>query len=466
MSAPSSTPATGGTFSRRLGTPSLVLFGLAYMLPLAVFTTYGIVTETTDGHIAGAYLVTTVAMLFTAYSYANMTRAYPSAGSAYTFTQRTFGRHLGFLTGWTLLLDYLVLPLLNYLMIGTYLNAAFPAIPLWVWVVASMLLVTVLNVIGITLVSSVNVALIGVQIVFVVVFVGTAIAYLSGAADPVDILAPFFEPGLNPGLIVAGSAMLALAFLGFDAVSTLSEEAKDATRSIPRAIILTTVIGGLIFIVTAWVASLVFPDFANFENVDSAAKDIMLRIGGTALFTFFTAAYVAGSFASGITSQASVSRILFAMGRDGQLPRTVFGRIHPRFRTPFIAIIIVGLIGAFGALFLPLDIVASVISFGALVAFGFVNAAVIKLYWIDLRKRGTKAVFAYLVAPLIGLGMTIWLWTSLSSTTLIAGAIWVAVGIVLLAVLTGGFRRKPPVVDFREEESPVIADDELEGVQR
>ncbi|MCU1697596.1 MAG: family permease [Mycobacterium sp.] len=122
----------------------------------------------------------------------------------------------------------------------------------------------------------------------------------------------------------------ALAFLGFDAVSTLSEEAKDPTRSIPKAIILTTIVGGLLFIVTAYVATPVFPDFANFTDADAAAKDVMLRAGGGALFTFFAAAYVAGSFASGITSQASVARILFAMGRDGQLPRSVFALIHPR----------------------------------------------------------------------------------------------------------------------------------------
>src|SRR5689334_25148101 len=139
-----------------MGTPTLLLFGLAYMLPLAVFTTYGLVTQTTGGHLAGAYFVTTIAMLFTAYSYANMVRAYPVAGSAYVYTQRSFGRHLGFLTGWALMLDYLVLPLLNYLIIGIYLHAAIPAVPAWVFIVASAVLVTALNVIGITLVSSAN----------------------------------------------------------------------------------------------------------------------------------------------------------------------------------------------------------------------------------------------------------------------------------------------------------------------
>ena len=452
-SRPSSTAAPAGPrLKRSLGTPSLLLFGLAYMLPLAVFTTYGLVTETTGGHLAGAYFVTTIAMLFTAGSYASMVRAYPVAGSAYTYTQRTFGRHLGFLTGWTLLLDYLALPLLNYLVIGIYLNAAFPAVPAWVWVVGSVVVVTLLNVIGITLVSSANLALVGVQIVFIVVFVATGIAYLSGGATVPNLLDPFFSGNTTLGGIAAGAAILALAFLGFDAVSTLSEEAKDARKSIPRAIILCTLVGGLLFIVTAYVAGLVFPDFTNFTDTDSAPLDVMTRIGGGALFTFFTAAYIAGSFASAMTSQASVARILFAMGRDGQLPRRVFAAIHPRFTTPWLSVLIVGVVGLIGALLLPLDVAASVISFGALVAFSFVNLAVIRHYLIDQHERGTRAVLAHLVAPLIGFALTVWLWTSLSLTTFIAGGIWVLIGVVLLAILTSGFRRKPPAMDFSEED--------------
>lgn len=450
---PIPTAQRGPSLKRSLGTPALLLFGLAYMLPLAVFTTYGLVTEITKGHLAGAYLVTTIAMLFTANSYAKMVRAYPVAGSAYTYTQRTFGSHLGFITGWTLLLDYLALPLLNYLIIGMYLNAAFPAVPAWVFIVASVVVVTALNVIGITLVSGVNLALVGIQIIFLITFAATAINYLNGNGGLPDAFAPFFDGTATIGDLMSGAAVLALAFLGFDAVSTLSEEAKDARRTIPRAIVLCTLIGGLLFIITAYLAGVVFPDYENFTNVDAAALDVMSRIGGAALFTFFTAAYIAGSFASAITSQASVARILFAMGRDGQLPRRVFGVVHARFRTPWIPIIIVGVVGLVGALYLPLEIAASVISFGALVAFGFVNLAVIKHYAIDRKASGLRSVLGFVVAPGIGFALTVWLWTSLTSTTLIAGAIWVAIGVAMLAVLTKGFRRKPPVLDQSESDA-------------
>jgi amino acid transporter len=319
-----------------------------------------------------------------------------------------------------------------------------------------MVIITALNVTGIRMVAGANFALIAIQIIFVVVFVGFGLRYVAGHGTTVSPLAPFFSETAGIGTLMAGAAILALAFLGFDAVSTLSEEAKDPTRSIPKAIILTTIVGGLLFIVTAYVATLVFPDFANFTDADSAAKDVMLRAGGGALFTFFAAAYVAGSFASGITSQASVARILFAMGRDGQLPRSVFALIHPRLRTPYLSVIIVGVVGALGAILLPLDTVASVISFGALVAFSCVNASVILHYFVRGNERTAAGTVKYLVAPAIGLLLTVWLWTSLSETTFVAGFIWVAIGLVILGVVTRGFSRKPPVMEFTDADTAQI----------
>ncbi|MDT0478137.1 amino acid permease, partial [Streptomyces sp. DSM 41014] len=161
---------TEGRLRRALGLPSLVLFGLVYMVPLTVFTTYGIVTQTTGGRLSVAYLVTLAAMVFTARSYAMMAVAYPVAGSAYTYTQKTFGAPVGFLAGWSLLLDYLFLPMINYLVIGIYLHAALPAIPSWVFVVLSIAIVTVLNIVGIVSVARANFVIIAVQAIFIVTF--------------------------------------------------------------------------------------------------------------------------------------------------------------------------------------------------------------------------------------------------------------------------------------------------------
>src|SRR5690349_15204555 len=202
---------------RVLGTPSLVLFGLVYMVPLTVFTTYGIVTETTGGRLSVAYLVTLAAMVFTARSYARMAAAYPVAGSAYTYTQRSFGAPIGFLAGWSLLLDYLFLPMLNYLVIGLYLNAAIPAIPEWVIVVVTIAIVTVLNIVGIVSVDRANFVIIAVQAIFIVVFIIMSCVTLSHTGN-VDFMAPLRGDGTAPGFspILAGAAILCLSFLGFD----------------------------------------------------------------------------------------------------------------------------------------------------------------------------------------------------------------------------------------------------------
>ena len=438
---------------RALGTPALLVFGLAYMLPLAVFTSWGYATQAAAGHLAGAYVLTTVAMLFTAYSYANMVRQYPVAGSAYTYTQKAFGSHLGFMTGWALLLDYLLLPILSYILIGQYMSAVLPAIPFWVWVVVSIALVTLLNFIGINLVTNVNLALVGAQIVFIVIFVISSIGYLSGNPHTVGLFDPFFGKGVDLPHLAAGGAILALAFLGFDAVSTLSEEAREPKKSIPRAILLTTLIGGLIFTVSAWVAGLVFPDYQHISE-SAPTLDLMHRAGGVVLAGLFTAAFVAGSFAAAMTSQVSVSRILYSMGRDGMLPRNVFGRLHERFKTPYLAIVIVGALGLV-ALVIPLDWVFQMINFGALIAFSFVNLSVIKTYAIDLKQRSGVAILKFIVAPAIGFALTIWLWTSLPPLAFIIGGSWVVIGLVYLAILTRGFRSKPPTMDFSEEE-PVL----------
>lgn len=454
MTAPAAAEATGLRLKRKLNTPQLLVFGLAYMLPLAVFTSYGYATEATNGHLAGAYVVTTIAMLVTASSYAQLVRAYPVAGSAYTYSRGAFGPHLGFVVGWALLLDYLLLPMLSYLLIGQYLSAVVPGIPGWVWTVLAVVVVTVLNIIGITIVTGINLALVGAQILFVIVFVVSGIGAFANASNGVAVTDPFWSGTADLPHIAAGAAILALAFLGFDAVSTLSEEAKEPKVSIPRAIILTTLAGGLIFTVAAWVAGLAFPDIENL-SADAPSIDLMMRVGGVVLSGFFTAAFVAGSFAAALTAQASVARILFAMGRDRLLPRAVFGRLGERFRTPWITIVILGALGLL-ALVVPLDAIFQMINFGALFAFSFVNLSVIKHFFIDRKQRDGRAVVLFLILPIVGFTLTVWLWTSLAPLAFWIGIPWVLLGVLYLAAQTRFFTRKPPVMDFSEED-PALA---------
>ena len=438
---------------RVLGLPALVFFGLAYMVPLTVWTTYGVVTTTTEGHLPAAYVVTTVAMLLTAYSYGRMAVAHPAAGSAYTYASHAFGRPVGFMVGWALLLDYVFLPMINYLVIGLYLSDYFPAVPGPVWIVGSVVVVTVLNILGIKLLAGMNLVLVGAQFVFIAVFVALSVGRLAGDLEVRSFTAPFFESGMETGLIFAGAAVLALSFLGFDAVSTLAEETREPRKRIPRAIVLCALIGGLLYILESYLGHLVFPDFASFEdNQDVASADVMTALGGTLLNTFFTAAYVAGCFACAMASQASVSRILFAMGRDGSLPRSIFARLHPRYKTPLNANLVVGAFGL-SALVISLATASSMISFGALAAFSFVNLCVIKHYVIDGGQRSGADLVKFGLIPLCGVLFTLYLWTSLTALTFQVGLAWLAVGFAYLLYLTRGFTRKPPALRMEEDDA-------------
>ncbi|MFG0411480.1 APC family permease [Pseudomonas sp. FYR_11] len=430
--------ASSGRLRQSMSMTALVLFGLAYMVPLAVFTTYGLVTQMTKGHLPTAYLVTLAAMLLTAYSYGRMVQAHPYSGSVYTYTRKAFGSHIGFITGWTLLLDYIFLPLLSYLLIGIYMSEYFPAIHAWVWVAGSIALVTFLNLIGIESITRVNWILVVTQLVFIVVFVGLAVLRLSVQAEPVSLLAPFHHDGFSVPLVMTGAAVLCLSFLGFDAVSTMAEETSNPTYRIPLAILAVSLIGGLLFLVVSYCAQLVFPDWGSFADPDSASVDVMRRVGGELLVSAFTATYVAGCFASAMVSQASVSRVLFAMGRDGVLPRA-FGQLATKKRVPATAILVVSLLSLI-ALVITLDTVANMISFGALFAFSAVNLAVVKHYLIDRKLRGAGNVVLYGAIPGLGFLSTLWLWSSLTSLSFSIGLCWMGMGLLVLLGLTRAFR--------------------------
>jgi putrescine importer len=444
-------------FRRVLGLPALVFFGLAYMVPLTVWTTYGIVTTSTKGHLPLAYLVTTVAMALTAYSYGRMVLVHPIAGSAYSYASRSFGRGLGFMVGWALMLDYIFLPMINYLLIGLYMQDYFPSTPQALWIIIAVVVVTALNILGIRLVASANFVFVAAQFVFIAVFAVMAVIEFTSDVEVRSFTAPFIESGIDFGAVFAGAAVLALSFLGFDAISTLSEETRDPKRKIPLAIMLCAIAGGLIYIFQAYLGHLAFPNFASFaDRQDVASADVMKAIGGDFLNSFFTAAYVSACFAGAMAAQASVARILFAMGRDGTLPRPVFGWLHPRYRTPIVGNVIVAIFGL-TALFITLNTVAAMISFGALAAFSFVNLAVVKTYVIDGGRRTGGDILKYAVIPLLGFAFTIYLWTQLSKLTFQIGLGWLAAGFVYLVYLTRGFRRRPPEMYSGEEEEELGA---------
>ncbi|GID03248.1 APC family permease [Pseudomonas sp. 008] len=448
--------------ARVLGLPSLVLFGLAYMVPLTVFTTYGLVTQTTAGHLPTAYVITLIVMLFTAFSYGQMAASLPYAGSAYAYASAAFGGKIGFMVGWALLLDYLFVPMICYLVIGIYMGQYFPDVPMSVWICGSILFALVLNVLGIKVLAKVNFALIGAQFLFIAVFIAVSIVSLSNS-PAVSFSAPFYSADMNYQGLLSGAATLCLSFLGFDAVSTLSEETRNPARNLPRAIMLCTLFSGSLFILIAYIGHLVFPDWQTFEKVDSASFQVIQHVGGQLLTAFFTAIYVAGSFACAITAQASVARILFAMGRNGVLPKRIFGLTSKRFGTPVSTTVLVSLLSLI-ALVISLDLASTMISFGALTAFSFVNLAVTKHFLWDKGLRGRKALLRYGVVPLVGLVLTLWLWANLSHATFEVGLVWLGGGLFYLFCLTKGFRKPTPQLHQHDDENTINDDTHARAV--
>ncbi|WP_322024828.1 APC family permease [Burkholderia sp. BCC1977] len=434
----------GPRSAHSLGLFTLVIFGLAYMLPMTVFTTYGIVTRETNGHLTIAYAVTLVAMLLTARSYGHMVRLMPSAGSAYTFASRNFGTSAGFMVGWALLMDYLFIPMISYLAIGIYMKQLVPGVPASVWIVASIALITGLNIVGIRLVNRVNLILIASQLVFIAVFVAAAAQVAAGEGLTPTLALPSSD---DARAIFAGSAILCLSFLGFDAVSTLSEETHQPRRTVPRAILLCTLASGLLFMLIAYAGQVVFPDWHAFKDLDSASLELMRRIGGGTLSALFVAVYVAGCFASAMAGQASVTRVLFAMGRDQVLPERVFGHLHARLRTPVRATLAVGVV-SLSALFISLDLASTMISFGALVAFAVVNLCVMRSYLGRPEHRRFAGWIRFGAVPALGFAMNVWLWSGLSRQTFYVGIGWLAIGLCQLLWLTRGFTRPAPTLSM------------------
>ncbi len=418
---------------------SVILFGLAYMAPIIVLGIFGVIAEASDGGSAGSYLLATVAMLFTALSYGLMAKHFPVAGSAYTYVRKALDSRLGFIVGWTILLDYLFLPLVIWLIGAAYLTDNYPSVPAWVWIVGFIVITSALNVIGLKVADKANLVLMSFQVLILALFVILAVTHLVGNSESLFSVKPFTGDG-GFGALAAGAAIAAYSFLGFDAVSTLTEETHDAQRTIPKAIVLVALTGGVIFIVVAYFVTLVAPG-GTFDNADSLASDIAKTIGGSLFGAFFLWALIIAQFTSGLAAQAAVARLLYAMGRDGVLPNRVFGLVSQKFHTPWFNIGLAGLIGL-GAIFLSVTTSTSFINFGAFTAFTLVNVSVIA-YFIRHRADSLN-VGRYVLIPVVGAVIDVYLLTQLDSKALILGLSWLGIGIVYLLVLTRGFTRQPP----------------------
>lgn len=438
---------------RTLGLWAIVGLGLGYMTPTVVFDTFGIVSKQTNGMVPLAYIVALIVMLFTAISYGKMVRVFPSAGSAYTYTKETMGNHVGFIVGWASLLDYLLLPLVNALIIRLYLESLFPGVPPWIWVVSYVAFVTTINVLSMNSTSSLNSILVIFSILLIISFVGFASVqlYQGMGTGTLFTINPIVNSNIDMVGVMTGATILCFSFIGFDAITMYSEEAVDA-NTVPKAIFITVFIGGGIFFTASYFTQTLFPNLSVFNIVDDTLPEIGLYVGGK----FFQLLLIAGAFAattaSGLASHSSVSRLLFVMGRNSMLPKKLFGYVHPKFHTPAFNVILVGVVSLF-AIGPSLELITAVINFGALIAFTFVNISVI-VYFVVRQKRykSINDIFSYIIMPTLGAGTTGMLWYFLHADAFLGGAIWLTVGIIYMLFLTRFFRRKLGNLGFDENE--------------
>lgn len=443
--------ATAPRLTAKLSLSSIVLFGVAYMSPAIVMLTFGVIAGASNGTSPTAYIIAAAAMSLTALSYGKMARIFPASGSAYTYARKTINSHVGFLVGWAILLDYFFLPMVAWLIQSVYLNAQFPGIPVWVWLLINVVVTTVVNGLGIVLADRVNKTLMTLTGLGIAAFVVLCIGHLS-ADHPASLTAPLWNDSTTIAAVSGGAAIAAYSFLGFDAISTLSEETRDPERNIPRGIFLAVIIGGLIFVVVSYVMQLVHPG-GTFEDSSTASYAMSVLVGGKVFADIVNLVVIVGGFASAMAIQASTSRLMFVMGRDGVLPKRFFGRLSSRFNTPLLNLVLIGAVAMLG-LGLSLDTATSFINFGAFLTFTMVNVCVVVHFVRQWRRRERLSVVRFAVLPVIGALVDLYLLTQLGPIALWLGMGWLVIGIVYLAVLTRGFRRTPPEMQVEDESLP------------
>jgi amino acid transporter len=421
---------------RSLTLTDLVVYGMIFMIPIAPFGVYGYVNAEAPGMVPLAYIIGMMAMLFTALSYGSMARAFPIAGSVYSYAQRGLNQHVGFIAGWLMLLDYLLIPPLLYVYAAMALNHLYPDIPKVGFILAFLVSATFVNLRGITFTARMNIIFLLAQLVVLGIFLFYAWNALhNGGGNGELTLAPLYHPEtFNFALLMQAVSIAVLSFLGFDAISTLAEEIKgDPGKSVGKAALITLVVMGVIFVAQTWIAS----DLAagmGFKSADTAFYEIAEIAAGSWLATLTAVATaLAWGVAVAITSQAAVSRLLFGMARDGKLPK-MLARVHPKHNTPYLSIYLVAVLSLIICyLFInSVDTLTSLVNFGALSGFMLLHLTVINYYW---RRQKSGQVVRHLICPVIGFIIVAAIIYNMGVDAQKLGLIWIVLGLVYLFFL-------------------------------
>jgi len=416
------------TLKRALTLWGLLLYGIVLIQPTAPMPVYGAAAEAAHGHVVTAILIGMVAMLFTAISYGRMANAYPSAGSAYTFVTEELHPALGYCVGWAVIFDYVMNPVICAIWCSKAAMNFLPAVPYTVFAVFFSLLFTLLNLRGIEASTRINAIITTCLGLMILLFLGMSLRYL-WLAPPRGIAAwtrPFYDPATFSFAAVSNGASLAvLTYIGFDGVSTLSEEARNPRRNILLATVLVCFITGVLASVQVYVAQLVWPE-PGFPDTDTAFCYVARRAGGQWLFHAVNLSLLVATVGSGMGAQLGASRLLYGMGRDNALPPKFFAAVSPRTFIPRNNIILVGVLTLAGTFAVSYALGAELLNFGALAAFMGVNIACFAHYYL---RAESKTIWNF-IAPLLGFVVCLYLWLSLGRNAKIVGAIWLAAGLL------------------------------------
>jgi amino acid transporter len=424
----------------------LILYGVIVIQPVAPMSVFGVLSERGKGHVVTAILIAMVAMLFTGISYGRMARAYPSAGSAFTYVAQEIHPSIGYVTGWSMVMDYMLNPLICTIWCAQQAHDFAPALPVWGWKIFFAVIFTLLNIRGVKTSARINAGMAtGMGAVIVVIFVA-AVRYIFGHAhaDPGFFTRPFYDPAtFSTGALFGCTSIAVLTYIGFDGISTLSEEAENPRRNIMLATVLTCVVIGLLSAVEVYVAQLIWPASQAFPNVDTAYVHVAGRTWGP-LFGVVGFTLLLANFGSGMGAQLGAARLLYGMGRSNALPKSFFGVVDEKHRVPRNNVFFVGAIVLAGAFLLSYavgeaqayGIGAEMLNFGALIAFMGVNAAAFVRYYL----RAEEKKLNNLIPPILGFFICLALWLNLSRPAMIAGSIWMAAGIAFGIWKTRGFR--------------------------
>ena len=423
---------------RTLKLRHLILYGIIIIQPTAPMSIYGVVSNAARGHVVTTILIAMVAMLFTAVSYGRMARVYPSAGSAYTYVGKEIHPLAGYVVGWSMLMDYMLNPIICAIWCSAAAQNIIPQIPYAAWAVAFVLVFTGLNLRGVQTSSRVNALLaLGMSIV-VVVFIAYAIRYIALVARPVggQWLLPFYDPAtFAPGLLFHGASIAVLTYIGFDGISTMSEEVENPRRNILLATVITCFAIGVLSAIEVYLAQLAWPARIPFpaSMVDTAYVQVALRVGGKFLFQLLNATLLIANMGSGIAAQFGAARLLYGMGRTDALPKRFFGVLNAKTRIPRNNVLLLGAVTLAGTFLLTFEKGAELLNFGAFIAFIGVNAAAL----IHYKFRSQEKVAFAALSPLCGLVVCTFIWLNLNLDAKLLGAAWVGVGLLLYFVMKG-----------------------------